>query len=160
MAVKDVRAMVLGGHGDTWCRCLSYCTVNGVPVTQLIAKDKLDAIVERTRNGGGEIVKLMGTSAYYAPASAAVAMAEAYLKDQKRLLPAPRTSTASTATRTSTWACPSSSARAASRRSSSIELTAEEKAMLDKSAAAVRELIDASANCDGQIVRTPKKACR
>ena len=78
--------MVLGGHGDTWCRCISYCTINGVPVTQLIANDKLAAIVERTRNGGGEIVKLMGTSAYYAPATAAIAMAEAYLHDQKRLL--------------------------------------------------------------------------
>ena len=123
MAVKDVRAMVLGGHGDTMVPVTSYCTVNGIPVTQLIAADKLAAIVDRTRDGGGEIVKLMGTSAYYAPASAAIAMAESYLKDQKRLLPAPRTSTASTATRISTWACRSSSAPAASRRSSTIQLT-------------------------------------
>ena len=78
--------MVLGGHGDTMVPVPSYCTINGVPVAQLIAADKLEAIVDRTRNGGGEIVKLMGTSAYYAPASAAIAMAEAYLKDEKRLL--------------------------------------------------------------------------
>src|SRR5215468_10967380 len=87
VAVKDVRAMVLGGHGDTMVPVTSYCTIYGVPVSQYIAADKLAAIVERTRGGGGEIVKLMGTSAYYAPASAAVAMAESYLKDQKRLLP-------------------------------------------------------------------------
>src|SRR3954469_21553710 len=88
VAVKDVRAMVLGGHGDTMVPVISYCTVYGVPVRQLIAADKLQAISDRTRNGGGEIVKLMGTSAYYAPASAAVLMATAYLKDQKRVVPA------------------------------------------------------------------------
>lgn len=87
-SVKDVRAMVLGGHGDDMVPVLSACTVNGVGVTSLIAKDKLDAIIARTRGGGGEIVKLMGTSAFYAPASSAVAMAEAYLLDQKRILPA------------------------------------------------------------------------
>src|SRR5215467_7796633 len=67
-SVKDVRAMVLGGHGDTMVPVTSYCTVNGVPVRQLIPAEKLNAIVERTRKGGGEIVELMGTSAYYAPA--------------------------------------------------------------------------------------------
>ncbi|EYF04974.1 malate dehydrogenase [Chondromyces apiculatus] len=86
VSVKDLRAMVLGGHGDDMVPVLSACTVNGVPITKLVAKDKLDAIIERTRKGGGEIVGLMGTSAYYAPASAAVAMAESYLLDQKRLL--------------------------------------------------------------------------
>src|SRR5262249_12888815 len=85
-SVKDVRAMVLGGHGDTMVPVTSNCTINGIPVAQLIAADKLAAIVDRTRNGGGEIVKLMGTSAFYAPASAAVAMAESYLKDLKRLV--------------------------------------------------------------------------
>ena len=85
---KDVRAMVLGGHGDDMVPARGYCTVNGVPVSELIAADKLDAIEKRTRGGGGEIVKLMGTSAYYAPASAAILMAEAFLNDEKRLLPA------------------------------------------------------------------------
>ena len=88
VSIRDVKAMVLGGHGDEMVPVLSYCSVNGVPVTQLVAKDRLDSIVQRTRMGGGEIVKLMGTSAYYAPASAAIAMAEAYLGDHKRLVPA------------------------------------------------------------------------
>jgi malate/lactate dehydrogenase len=74
VSVKDVRAMVLGGHGDTMVPVISYCTIYGIPVPQLIAADKLAAIVERTRGGGGEIVKLMGTSAYYAPATAAIVM--------------------------------------------------------------------------------------
>src|SRR5215475_10611351 len=87
-SVKDVRAMVLGGHGDDMVPILSACTVNGVRATELISKEKLDAIISRTRKGGGEIVQLMGTSAFYAPASSAVAMAEAYLLDQKRILPA------------------------------------------------------------------------
>src|SRR5437899_277944 len=80
-SVKDVRAMVLGGHGDTMVPVIGYCTVNGVPVKQLIAADRLAAIVERTRKGGGEIVELMGTSAYYAPAGAAIEMAAAFLHD-------------------------------------------------------------------------------
>ena len=86
VSVKDVRAMVLGGHGDDMVPVLSMTTIHGVPVSSLIAKDKLDKIVDRTRKGGGEIVNLMGTSAYYAPASSAVAMAKAYLRDEKRLL--------------------------------------------------------------------------
>jgi malate dehydrogenase len=88
VSVKDVRPMVLGGHGDDMVPILSTTTVNGIPVSALIAKDKLDKIVERTRKGGGEIVNLMGTSAYYAPASSAVQMAKAYLHDEKRLLAA------------------------------------------------------------------------
>src|SRR5271165_3930181 len=86
VSVKDVRAMVLGGHGDDMVPILSACTINAVPIQNFIAKDKLAAIIDRTRKGGGEIVNLMGTSAYYAPASSAVAMARAYLKDQKRVL--------------------------------------------------------------------------
>jgi malate dehydrogenase len=86
VSIKDVRAMVLGGHGDDMVPILSACTINGVAATELIPKERLDAIITRTRGGGGEIVKLMGTSAYYAPASAAVAMAESFLLDQKRML--------------------------------------------------------------------------
>jgi malate dehydrogenase len=87
-SVKDVRALVLGGHGDDMVPVLSNCTVSGVPITQLLDQATLDAIVARTRSGGGEIVKLMGTSAYYAPAASAISMAEAFLNDEKRLLPA------------------------------------------------------------------------
>ncbi len=84
---KEISALVLGNHGDLMVPTVSYCTVNGIPVTQLIARDKLDAIVERTKAGGGEIVGLMGTSAYVAPASAGIAMAASILLDQKRVLP-------------------------------------------------------------------------
>jgi len=88
LSIKDVRAMVLGGHGDDMVPVLSNCTVNGVGVGSLVSADKLAAMVERTRKGGGEILGLMGTSAYYAPAVSAVAMAQAFLRDEKRLLPA------------------------------------------------------------------------
>lgn len=93
VSVKDVNAFVLGGHGDTMVPVLSYSTINGIPVKDMakikgISEDRLDAIVKRTRGGGGEIVALLGTgSAYYAPATSAIAMAEAYLGDQKRILP-------------------------------------------------------------------------
>jgi malate dehydrogenase len=87
VSVKDVRATVLGGHGDDMVPVLSMTTVHGVPVSALVAKEKLDKIVDRTRKGGGEIVNLMGTSAYFAPASSAVSMARAYLRDEKRMLP-------------------------------------------------------------------------
>jgi malate dehydrogenase len=80
--------MVLGGHGDTMVPLVSYTTVSGIPVTQLLAQDKLDAIVTRTRNGGAEIVAHLKTgSAYYAPSAAAVQMAEAIVLDKKRVLP-------------------------------------------------------------------------
>jgi len=84
---KDIQAMILGGHGDTMVPLPRYTTVSGIPVTELISKDKLDAIIERTKVGGGELVKLMGTSAWYAPGSAAAQMVEAIVKDQKRILP-------------------------------------------------------------------------
>jgi malate dehydrogenase len=144
VAVKDVRAMVLGGHGDTMVPVTSNCTVDGVPVAQLIPPDKLQAIVERTRNGGGEIVKLMGTSAYYAPASAAVMMAEAFLKDQKRLLPAAAYLDGEYGYQDLYMGVPVVIGSGGIERVVSIALTAEEKTMLDKSASAVRELIEAS----------------
>jgi malate dehydrogenase len=88
VSVKDIQAMVLGGHGDTMVPLISCTTVAGIPVTQLLAKDKLDAIVARTRNGGAEIVQYLKTgSAYYAPSAAATEMVEAIVKDQKRVLP-------------------------------------------------------------------------
>ena len=87
VSIKDIRAMVLGGHGDDMVPVLSATTINGIAVTEFLAPEAIDAIIARTRTGGGEIVKLMGTSAYYAPASAAVAMAESFLLDQKRVLP-------------------------------------------------------------------------
>jgi malate dehydrogenase len=144
VAVKDVRAMVLGGHGDTMVPVTSYCTIDGIPVRQLIAADQLAAIVERTRNGGGEIVKLMGTSAYYAPASAAISMATAYLRDQKRLLPCAAYLDGEYGYRDLYLGVPVVIGGRGVEKVVTIELTADEKAMLDKSALAVRELIEAS----------------
>jgi malate dehydrogenase len=88
VSVRDIQAMVLGGHGDTMVPLISYTSVSGIPITQLMPQAQLDAIVDRTRNGGAEIVKHLKTgSAYYAPSSGAVQMAEAIAKDQKRILP-------------------------------------------------------------------------
>ncbi|PSL02633.1 malate dehydrogenase [Cecembia rubra] len=84
---KEIQAILLGGHGDTMVPLPRYTTVAGIPVTELISKDKLDAIIERTKFGGGELVKLMGTSAWYAPGSAAAQMVESILKNQRRVFP-------------------------------------------------------------------------
>ncbi|MEN2283846.1 malate dehydrogenase [Algoriphagus sp. SE2] len=84
---KEIQAILMGGHGDTMVPLPRYTTVAGIPVTELIPADKLDAIIERTKFGGGELVKLMGTSAWYAPGSAAAQMVEAILKNQRRVFP-------------------------------------------------------------------------
>ena len=84
---KDIQAVLMGGHGDTMVPLPRYTTVGGIPVTELIDKDKLTAIIERTKTGGGELVKLMGTSAWYAPGSAAAQMVEAIVRDQRRVFP-------------------------------------------------------------------------
>ncbi len=86
-SVEDITALLLGGHGDDMVPLPRYTSVGGIPVTQLIAPARLNEIIERAKQGGGEIVKLMGTSAYYAPASGSVQMAEAILKDKRRILP-------------------------------------------------------------------------
>jgi len=87
-SVQDVNCMVLGGHGDTMVPITRLATIGGIPASELISKDRLDAIVDRTRFGGGELVKLFGNgSAYYAPAASAIEMAESYLKNKKRVLP-------------------------------------------------------------------------
>jgi len=84
---KDIQAVLMGGHGDTMVPLPRYTTVAGIPVTEMISKEKLDAIIERTKKGGGEIVNLLGTSAWYAPGAAAAQMVEAIVKDQKRIFP-------------------------------------------------------------------------
>lgn len=89
VSIEDVTAFVLGGHGDTMVPVVEYCSVGGIPLAQLMAADEIEAIVERTRKGGGEIVGLLKTgSAFYAPASSAIVMAESYLQDRKRVFPA------------------------------------------------------------------------
>jgi malate dehydrogenase len=84
---KDIQAVLMGGHGDTMVPLPRYTTVAGIPVTEMIDKDKLNAIVDRTKDGGGELVRLMGTSAWYAPGAAAAHMVEAILKDERRVFP-------------------------------------------------------------------------
>lgn len=84
---KDIQAVLMGGHGDTMVPLPRYTTVGGIPVTEMISKDKLDPIIERTKKGGGELVNLMGTSAWYAPGAAAAQMVEAIVRDQKRVFP-------------------------------------------------------------------------
>ena len=87
VSIEDIQALLLGGHGDDMVPLPRYTSVHGIPVSQLLSKEKIDACVQRAKVGGGEIVKLMGTSAYYAPASGSVQMAEAIIKDKKRILP-------------------------------------------------------------------------
>ena len=84
---KDIQALLMGGHGDTMVPLPRYTTVAGIPVTELIDAESVDAIVERTKKGGGELVKLMGTSAWYAPGAAAAQMVEAIVRDEKRIFP-------------------------------------------------------------------------
>lgn len=87
VSIEDIQALLLGGHGDDMVPLPRYTSVHGIPVSQLLSKEKIDACVQRAKVGGGEIVQLMGTSAYYAPASGSVQMAEAIIKDKKRILP-------------------------------------------------------------------------
>ena len=142
VSVKDVRSMVLGGHGDDMVPVLSMTTINGVPATTLIAKDKLTAIIERTRKGGGEIVNLMGTSAYYAPASSAVAMAAAYLGDQKRLLACAAYLDGEYGYKDLFMGVPCIIGGNGVEKIIDITLTEEEKAMLAKSAKSVQSVVD------------------
>ena len=144
-SVKEVNALVLGGHGDTMVPVLSYCTVNGIPVTQLVEKDKLSSIVERTKVGGGEIVKLMGTSAYVAPASGAIAMAESYIRDQKRTLPCAAFLRGEYGHEGIYMGVPVRVGSGGAEKVIVVELTAEEQKLLDRSAAHVRELTEAAA---------------
>lgn len=141
-SVKDVRTMVLGGHGDDMVPLLGYCTINGVSVRELITKDKLEAIVARTRKGGGEIVGLMGTSAYYAPAASAVAMAEAYLLDQKRLLPSAAYLEGEYGYNDMYMGVPALIGGGGVEKIYELELTDDEKAMLKKSAESVQKVVD------------------
>jgi malate dehydrogenase len=142
VSIKDVRAMVLGGHGDDMVPILSMCTIHGAPATQFIKKDRIDAIVERTRKGGGEIVNLMGTSAYYAPASSAVAMATAYLHDQKRLLACAAYLEGEYGYKDLFIGVPAIIGGGGLEKVVEIPLTAEEKGMLEKSAKSVQSVVE------------------
>jgi len=142
VSVKDVRAMVLGGHGDDMVPVLSHTTVEGIPVQKLIEKAALDKLIDRTRKGGGEIVGLMGTSAFYAPAMSAIEMAEAYLGDQKRILPCAALLEGEYGYSDLYMGVPVVLGAGGVEKIIQLELTAEEKGMLAKSAESVQKVRD------------------
>jgi malate dehydrogenase len=140
VSVRDIQAMVLGGHGDTMVPLISYTTVSGIPITQLMDRPTLDAIVDRTRNGGAEIVKHLKTgSAYYAPSSGAVQMVEAIVNDQKRILPCSAWLDGEYGMSGLFLGVPVKLGRNGLERVLEVTLTDDERAALEKSAQAVRE---------------------
>jgi malate dehydrogenase len=140
VSVRDIQAMVLGGHGDTMVPLIDYTTVSGIPVTQLLDRKTLDEIVDRTRNGGAEIVKYLKTgSAYYAPSSGAVQMAEAIVRDQKRVLPCAAWLEGEYGMSGLFLGVPVKLGRGGMEKVLEVELTSKERVDLGKSAEAVRE---------------------
>lgn len=157
VSVKDVTAFVLGGHGDTMVPLERYSTVAGIPLPDLVdmgwtTQEKLDAIVQRTRDGGAEIVGLLKTgSAYYAPAASAIEMAEAYLSDQKRLLPCAAALSGEFGQKDMYVGVPTVIGAGGIERIANIKLSKDEQAMFDKSVDAVKGLMDACIAIDGSL---------
>ena len=140
ISVEDVQALVLGGHGDTMVPLASYTTVSGIPLTQLLPKERIDALVDRARTGGAEIVSLLKTgSAYYAPAAASVQMVEAIVRDKRRILPCSAWLQGEYGLEGIFLGVPCKLGRGGLLDIIEVELTEEEKAALYKSADAVRE---------------------
>jgi malate dehydrogenase len=144
VSVEDIQAMVLGGHGDTMVPLISYTTVSGIPVTQLLDRAALDKIVDRTRNGGAEIVALLKTgSAYYAPSAAAVQMVESIVLDKKRILPCAAWLNGEYGLSGLYCGVPCKLGKAGLEQILEVTLTPDEQAALAKSAAAVKETMAA-----------------
>jgi malate dehydrogenase len=147
VSVEDVQAFVLGGHGDTMVPMPRHCSVGGVPLLEMLSKEKVDELVTRTRNGGAEIVALLKTgSAYYAPAASAVQMAEAILRDQKRILPCAVELAGEYDIRGLFIGVLCKLGGGGLEKVVEIKLNADEKAMLDKSTEAVKGLVEALKN--------------
>ena len=143
VSVENVTAFVLGGHGDTMVPLPRYSTVAGIPITELLSKEKIDALVTRTANGGAEIVNFLKTgSAYYAPAASAIEMVEAILKDKKKILPCAAYLNGPYGVKGLYVGVPVKLGRSGVEQIIEITLTPEEQAAFDKSAGAVRELVD------------------
>jgi malate dehydrogenase len=143
VSVENVTAFVLGGHGDTMVPLPRYSTVAGIPITELLPKEKIDALVQRTANGGAELVALLKSgSAYYAPAASTVEMVEAILKDKKKILPCAAYLEGQYGVSGLYVGVPVKLGRAGVEQVIEIKLTPEEQAAFNKSAAAVRELVD------------------
>ncbi|MGQ9889659.1 MAG: malate dehydrogenase [Aggregatilineales bacterium] len=141
VSVRDVHGIVLGGHGDTMVPLPRHTSVAGIPVRELMPEDKLQAIIERTRQGGGEIVGLLGYSGYYAPAAGTVEMVEAVLKDQKRVIPSAVLLNGEYGYTGLFIGVPAVLGAGGVERVIEMDLNAEEKAMLDHSAEAVRSVV-------------------
>jgi malate dehydrogenase len=143
VSVEDTHAFVLGGHGDTMVPLSRYSTVAGVPITELLSADRVRALEERTANGGAEVVALLKTgSAFYAPAASAFEMVDAILRDRRRVLPCAVLLQGEFGTRDLFVGVPVVLGRNGLERVLEIQLTAEEQAAFDRSAAAVKELVD------------------
>ncbi|MDR0982361.1 MAG: malate dehydrogenase [Culturomica sp.] len=139
---KDIQALLLGGHGDTMVPLPRYTTVCGIPVTELIDADKLNAIIERTKVGGGELVKLMGTSAWYAPGAAAAQMVEAIVRDSKRVFPVCAMLNGEYGMKDIYLGVPVVLGKNGIEKILEVKLDKEEKTLLEESAKAVRNVMD------------------
>lgn len=149
VSVKDIQGFVLGGHGDTMVPMPRHCSIGGVPLTEMLPKDKIDAIVDRTRNGGAEIVGLLKTgSAYYAPSASAVQMAEAILKDQNRILPCAAYLDGEYGIRGLFIGVLCQLGKRGLEKVIEVKLNAEEQAGLDNSHKHVKELVEALKKID------------
>lgn len=138
----DIQAVLMGGHGDTMVPLPRYTTVSGIPVTELIEEEKLNAIIERTKKGGGEIVKLLGTSAWYAPGTAAAQMTEAILKDSNRIFPSSCYLEGEYGLNDIYLGVPAKLGKGGIKEIIELDLTDDEKAMLKDSAEAVADVIN------------------
>ena len=139
---KDIQAVLMGGHGDTMVPLPRYTTVGGIPVTEMIDAEKLEAIVQRTKTGGGELVKLMGTSAWYAPGSAAAQMVEAIVRDQRRVFPVCVKLEGEYGIEGTYLGVPVILGKNGIERIIELDLTEDEKALLDTSNGHVKEVMD------------------
>jgi len=142
VSIENTHAFVLGGHGDTMVPLPRYSTVAGIPITELISKERIDAIVDRTRNGGAEIVNLLKTSAWYAPGASSVEMVEAILKDKRKVLPSAAFLTGEYGFNDLFVGVPVKLGRNGMEQIIEIKLTEEEQAALQHSANSVKELVD------------------
>lgn len=139
---KDIQAVLMGGHGDTMVPLPRYTTVGGIPVTELVASDKLDAIVDRTKKGGGEIVNLLGTSAWYAPGAAAAQMVEAIVRDQKRIFPVCAWLQGEYGLKDVYLGVPAVLGKGGLEKIIELKLNSDEMALVNESAKAVKEVMD------------------
>ena len=157
VSMKDVSAFVLGGHGDTMVPLARYSTVGGIPLPDLVemgwtTQEKMDAIIQRTRDGGAEIVGLLGNgSAFYAPATSAIEMAEAYLKDQKRVLPCAAYVDGALGLKGMYVGVPTVIGAGGVERVINIQMSKDEQAMFDKSVDAVKGLVEACKGIDSGL---------